>query len=445
MLARASLLGATLATAALTLGAACTVGAPPGFSSGDSWSFPLVGPLEDGVLLVPVTVEGKGPFLFALDPDAPMTSIDASLASELDLYGGIGGRLFDESDTSRPIKVAEVHALRLGTLTVRNRMVAVHGDGTYRAAGRVLTGIIGRDILAESLVFAFDRDAGLAFLATRDVFTAPEPALQLKYRDTPLKTGLVEVAGTTRRLVSATINGASYDLHVDLGGFQSQLRADLWTAAHLTPLPYRATLVDEVGTPRTVDKGGIANQIAVGPASAMGVLMVPYGDKRTDPESVDGALGLNFFAPYAVWADWNERTLYLRPRDPEDDKLAVRLGRWASPELAACARPACVTESKLTPGPADPDGEAPVDVTISRDASARDLTYEVTLEAVGEDRHPLGLPRLIATFPRGVTTLRQKVSPAFAGAAALRVLDVSPFVRPCPQDGGCVLELALAR
>ena len=91
--------------------AACTVGAPPGFSSGDSWAFPLVGPLEDGVLLVPVTVNGKGPFLFLIDPDAPASSIDEGLAGSLDLYGGAGPRLTDESDTERPTKVAEVSAL----------------------------------------------------------------------------------------------------------------------------------------------------------------------------------------------------------------------------------------------------------------------------------------------------------------------------------------------
>src|SRR5207237_1156911 len=75
---------------ALALGGACTVGAPPGFSSGDHWAFPLVGPLEDGVLLVPVTINGKGPYLFLLDPDAPLTSIDEALAAGLDLYGGTG-------------------------------------------------------------------------------------------------------------------------------------------------------------------------------------------------------------------------------------------------------------------------------------------------------------------------------------------------------------------
>ena len=32
----------------------------PGFSEGDSWTFPLVGPLEAGEYLVPVRINGKG-------------------------------------------------------------------------------------------------------------------------------------------------------------------------------------------------------------------------------------------------------------------------------------------------------------------------------------------------------------------------------------------------
>src|SRR5438552_10541152 len=33
--------------------AGCSVGAPSGFSGGDHWTFPLVGPLEDGLLITP--------------------------------------------------------------------------------------------------------------------------------------------------------------------------------------------------------------------------------------------------------------------------------------------------------------------------------------------------------------------------------------------------------
>src|SRR5262249_12944551 len=155
--------------------------------------------------------------------------------------------------------------------------------------------------IAESLVFVFDRDVGMAYLSTRDAFTAPDDAIRLPYRDSAMRTGLVEVAAATRRLVSAKVNGTDQKLHVDLGAFHSQLRGGRWQGAHLTPLPYKTTLVDELGTPRTVDKAGIANQVDAGGASGKGVLMVAYDDRRADPDQIDGTLGLNFFAPYAVW------------------------------------------------------------------------------------------------------------------------------------------------
>ena len=46
--------------------AGCSVGTPPGFSGGDHWTLPLVGPLEDGILVTPVSVHGHGPYLFEI-------------------------------------------------------------------------------------------------------------------------------------------------------------------------------------------------------------------------------------------------------------------------------------------------------------------------------------------------------------------------------------------
>ena len=60
---------------------ACAVGAPPGFSDGDLWTFPLVAPLEDDLVLVPVYVGArKQPVLFMIDPDSRTSSIDAITA-----------------------------------------------------------------------------------------------------------------------------------------------------------------------------------------------------------------------------------------------------------------------------------------------------------------------------------------------------------------------------
>ena len=81
------------------LAAGCTVGAPPGFSSGERWTFPLVGPLEDGLLLTPATVHGHGPYLFAIDPDANVSEIDKQVVEDAGLRIGVGPHRIDETHT----------------------------------------------------------------------------------------------------------------------------------------------------------------------------------------------------------------------------------------------------------------------------------------------------------------------------------------------------------
>jgi hypothetical protein len=460
--------------------AACASGAPPGFSSGNAWVFPLVGPLENGVLIAPVTFGEKGPYLFVVDPDASASSVDEGLAAELGLVTALGPRLIDEGDTSRPTKVAEVPAMTVGTLTMKGRVVTLHANGAYATDGRVIRGVIGRDVIADSLVFGFDRDAGVAFLATRESFSAPATSMRIGYGREVMKRGDVEptsLGGPTgtvpRRVATAKVNGSAVELHLDLGAVQSQLAADRWKAARLAPVPYKASMIDEVATVRPVDKAGIANHVELGDASAMGLVMIPYGDKRFDEEDVHGTLGLNFFAPYKVWADWHDRAFYLVPRDGELEGIADRVARWGAPVLMSCKDTACararLETTEAAPAdaapapapaptetaPADPAAGAPVPppppepppptLVVTRDDAVASLAYELLVEAVGTDGQPLGLPRLIATFIPGSKEIRQKLPPAFAGAR-FRILDVSPFIRVCPRpDAGCVFELTAAR
>jgi hypothetical protein len=317
-------------------------------------------------------------------------------------------------------------------------------------------------------VFGFDRDSGVAFVATRETFEPPATAIRISYGKETMRRGDTEnsaLAGPTgavpRRVAKVKVNGVGVELHLDLGAVQSQLAPGRWKASRLAPVPYKASAIDELAIARAVDKAGIANHVELGAASAMGLGRVPYGDRRFDEEDVQGTLGLNFFAPYKVWADWHDSAFYLVPRDGELDGVAERIARWNAPVLASCSEPACAsarleslgaTPAPAAPAPegAPPDGDAPVVVpepppvtlVVTRDAKVVDVAYELLLEAVGADGRPLGMPRLVATFVPGSRELRQKLPPTFAGAR-FRVLDVNPFVRVCPKAGaGCVLELA---
>jgi len=57
---------------------------------------------------------------------------------------------------------------------------------------------------------------------------------------------------------------------------------------------------------------------------------VPYEEKRFGPSNVDGSLGLDFFRPYAVYADWDSHTFLLKPRGDAASTTTARLGRWGA-------------------------------------------------------------------------------------------------------------------
>ena len=77
---------------------------------------PLVGPLETGQLITSVQINTHGPYLFAIDPDAPMSMIDAELVKKLDLRSFPGPKRLDESDTQQVRFYAELIGLEIGSL-----------------------------------------------------------------------------------------------------------------------------------------------------------------------------------------------------------------------------------------------------------------------------------------------------------------------------------------
>ena len=59
----------------------CVIGAPPGFSEGNSWTLPLVDPLSRRPAPHRDRCStARGPFLFAIDPDAHFTTADRAIA-----------------------------------------------------------------------------------------------------------------------------------------------------------------------------------------------------------------------------------------------------------------------------------------------------------------------------------------------------------------------------
>src|SRR5262245_36756548 len=171
---------AAVAITATTL-AACTAGAPPAFPKGDRWTFPLVGTLEGGQLIVPVFVENTGPYLFVIDPDADASVIDEAIVKQLGAQTGRAGDILDENDTIRHRGAAEIKSLTLGTLTVGRQYYGVMKATGLQVAGRDIRGIIGRDVLADALAFGYDREQGVGYLVTQSQFKPPTGSAEVGY------------------------------------------------------------------------------------------------------------------------------------------------------------------------------------------------------------------------------------------------------------------------
>ncbi len=433
---------------ALLLGiSTCVMGAPPGFSSGDVWSFPLVAPFEDGALYAPVKINGKGPYLFKIDPDSPVTSVDAGLRSSLDLYTRRVRDLLDERDRLIPIALAEVITIQVGTLTVRNRRVLVHNVGSFWAGGRKVRGVLGRDVLADSLIFVANRDRGMGYIAKQGKLAPSTDAIKVGYS-----------RAFERRIVTAKVNGKKLTLHLDLGGHTNTLWSSKMGDVGLQPVRLRALQVDEFGTKHLTTVGGISQSIQVGSAVQYGQMFIPYTDKRIRETDIDGTIGMNFFAHYNVTANWHKRTFWLQKRATDAGTFVAERLRRFGPIFDGCKSPACVS-IRVVGGPAATASPAPdsmaappvpsmppsLEITVEPMALPR---YEILIEALDGAGKPVGT-RLIATLRKGTTTLVERnIDSAFLGAKSFRVIDVNPFPRECEKRGNnlrCVWPLVLRR
>ena len=420
----------------------CVVGAPPGFSKGDSWTFPLVGPLENGALVTPVMVNDHGPYLFLIDTDSPVSSLDEALVNELRPDKVVvTNRFDDEQDTTHGTKTADILDLKIGTLDVHFRSMWVLPDNMFNSGGRTIRGVIGRDIITEATVFGFDRDAGVAYLTTPKGFTPPANARSFGFRvlvnrlvDSKMNTyvgSAAQISPAARHIADVQVNGQNEQLHIDLGDPNSQLREAKWGAAKLTPGPAKAVLIDEIGGVRQADHAGIAQDVAVAGVTIHGLPFLPYDDRRWETEDVDGTLGLDFFRDLAVWADWNNSKIYLVPRSGDlGAGVKARIDRWGSQALSSCPHAGCFEVTVLQP-PANGGGAI---VKVHRDDAAKDLDIEVVLEPVDASGKSLGKSLTVASFPKGADELTTQLDPGW-GDATMRVVDVSPFVRQCPTAG----------
>jgi len=296
-------------------------------------------------------------------------------------------------------------------------------------------------VIADSLVFGFDRDRGVAWLETGASFKPPADAARIDYNTTHVGENKAEQA-----LVHAVIGGRSATVELQLGSAISRLRPALGEALGVGAPVRTAIEFDSTGARRTLGVSATPVRVMLGGVGNDHVAVAPYVDRSELPSNemfFDGTLAEDFLSPFTVYADWNHHRIYLEPRD-RSPQTAVRIGRWA--DLARCPHLGCVTvELTAPPTTAPPSGDAaafappsappaaPTGVLhVTRDRGAT-MALEIRLRAVGHD----DLPDLVAELPAGVHDVVVPIRGDLA-AAPYEVVDASPFASPCPAPGGCV-------
>jgi hypothetical protein len=379
----------------LALGAGCAASPPIGYSSGVRWTVPLVDPLDGGALLIPASIHGKGPFLFALDPDAQVSLIDRGVAAELGLYTPPSRwvRFVDERDRTVPRRPYEVLRFEAGDLRVENVVMYSAPAGSLRGDGRVVHGVLGRDLLSRTIVIDVDRDRGVVRLALTGHQQPPAEARRVrgwvhKPHDGPVRKLILPVR---------TEAGTRLALAVDLAA--------------------RRTAVHE----RLRERLGAVAALHVDGVVAGDVALEPLADRRVRASDYDGVLGQDVLARYRVVFDPDARTLWLAPRAANPAALvSERLARWG--DALACADVGCV---RLRPHGSGERGRT----VIERSDGAPASWHHVVLQALDQDGRPLPLPlvRVAVREAKAPSTVEELVPAAYRRAAGFRVVDATPF------------------
>jgi len=299
---RTSLLIAALTTLSL---AACGAAPPLGYT-GDrtQWTVPLVRP-EQRELVVSATVQGKGPYLFVIDPDAVRSVIDDGVARQLNLYSDNHYvRVVNQNDVTMPRKFYEVLKLDAGDLHIRNVKMLNAPAGSLVAGGMKVQGILGSDLVSRTIVVGVDRDAGVVKLAL---------------------TGHQQVPSDSARVEGWLYHGSFYvpmrvgdrtlTMQVRLASSVSTIRDRALEGLALRAMPAEVAQVDETGTVARLRAAGVAEQVTIDGITLHDVPFFHNADAREDLEfDYDGILGQDILSRFDVTLDRDAKVLYLAPR-----------------------------------------------------------------------------------------------------------------------------------
>lgn len=99
------------------------------------------------MILVPVLVDGRGPYMFAVDTGCGITTVSADLARRLDVRVKAGGIAITTAGNTR-VAMGRLASLSVGSAQLQNIEVAIIDfDPLRRMSGTSLDGILGHNYL----------------------------------------------------------------------------------------------------------------------------------------------------------------------------------------------------------------------------------------------------------------------------------------------------------
>ena len=115
-----------------------------------------------GFLLVPVTLNGAGPFEFLLDTGATITMIEPALARRLDLSLGERESLADVA-SEHVGRRSRLRSLTIGSTTIVDSDVVVASLGDVKTLDARVQGVLGNDVLGRGSFLLSHLQARLEF------------------------------------------------------------------------------------------------------------------------------------------------------------------------------------------------------------------------------------------------------------------------------------------
>jgi predicted aspartyl protease len=233
--------------------------------------------LHDGLVLVPVLVNGSGPYPFLLDTGGASTIVSDTLARRLRLPSA-GSHRIDTVSGSRTVGISRVDELRLGGETFTGADVLWMDLASVQAGDARIQGVIGQDLL-RTRSFVIDYESRRLTFDPAGVLDGQR--LPLEWSDgRPLVRAVAHHAGRRAdRQTSAALrfvidSGGSHVVLFDRPAAQQLLHAlrrgvtvEMTMATHAGSRPVKTATVDRVElTEETALRDVTAALVPVDPA-----------------------------------------------------------------------------------------------------------------------------------------------------------------------------------